>query len=233
MAERILVVEDEQDLRDLLVYNLREAGFEPIPAPTGGEALSLAESVSPDLVLLDMMLPDQPGSAVCRELRRHPTLGDVPIIIVSARGDEIDRVVGFELGADDYVVKPFSPRELMLRVRAVLARAARSAGGAAGNGAVLRRGGISLDESKHEVRVGDTETRLTALEFKLLRAFMLRPERVQSREQLLDDVWGLDIEVTNRTVDTHVKRLREKLGAAGAHIETVRGVGYRFRTSLP
>ena len=124
MAERILVVEDEQDLRDLLVYNLREAGFEPVPAPTGGEALSLAESVSPDLVLLDMMLPDQPGSAVCRELRRHPTLGDVPIIIVSARGDEIDRVVGFELGADDYVVKPFSPRELMLRVRAVLARAA-------------------------------------------------------------------------------------------------------------
>ena len=131
------------------------------------------------------------------------------------------------------MVKPFSPRELVLRVRAVLARAARAAGGAAGNGAVLRRGGISLDESKHEVRVGDTETRLTALEFKLLRAFMLRPERVQSREQLLDDVWGLDIEVTNRTVDTHVKRLREKLGAAGAHIETVRGAGYRFRTSLP
>lgn len=229
MSERILVVEDEDDLRQLLVYNLRQSGFEPIATGTGAEALVLAEARVPDLVLLDLMLPDMSGAEVCRELRRHPALGEVPIIIVSARSDEVDRVVGFELGADDYVVKPFSPRELMLRVRALLKRVARSTSRPSRSREVVRGGSIVLDASQHVVTVGGEEKRLTALEFKLLRAFMSRPGRVQSREELLDEVWGVDIEVTNRTVDTHVKRLREKLGAAGAHIETVRGVGYRFR----
>jgi two-component system, OmpR family, phosphate regulon response regulator PhoB len=223
---RVLVIEDEPDLREVLAYNLTQAGHRPFAAPTAGEGIRLAREVRPDLVLLDLMLPDAPGTSVCRALRSEPDTQRVPIIVVSAKGDEVDRIVGFELGADDYVVKPFSVRELMLRVDAVLRR---------GHGAeprVLEIAELRIDKEGHRVTVGSEEVLLTALEFKLLVTLVERRERVQSRGALLSDVWGLEADVISRTVDTHVKRLRDKLGSAGRFIDTVRGVGYRF-TELP
>ena len=171
------------------------------------------------------MLPDLSGTEVCRQVRSDPSLGELPIIMLTARADEVDRVVGLELGADDYVTKPFSPRELNLRVRAVLRR--RQPANAGGN-AVLERSTLRLDPERHRCFVDQSEIELTAKEFGLLHGLMLRPGRVMTREQLLDDVWGTDIAVTTRTIDTHLKRLREKLGSASHLIETVRGVGYRF-----
>lgn len=228
MADHILIIEDEPDLASLLAYNLEREGFSTTRASTGEEGLAAAGIRVPDLVLLDLMLPDQPGVEVCRALRRIERTASVPIIIVSAKGEEVDRVVGFEVGADDYVVKPFSPREVVLRVRALLKRARRGETRRS-DATVLRAGEIELDTVQHRVTVGGSDCALTALEFRLLQTFMGMPGYVRSREQLLDEVWGIDIEVTHRTVDTHVKRLREKLGEAGETIETVRGVGYRFR----
>jgi two-component system phosphate regulon response regulator PhoB len=170
------------------------------------------------------MLPDLPGSEVCRQLRSDPALRDLPVLLLTAKAEEIDRVVGFELGADDYVTKPFSPRELVLRIQAILRRAT----GERATGGVLERGALLLDAERHRCTVEGVEIQLTAKEFRLLEALMSRPGRVLSRQQLLDDVWGSDISVTERTIDTHLKRLREKLGPAGDQIETVRGVGYRF-----
>jgi two-component system phosphate regulon response regulator PhoB len=225
MSSLILVVDDEPDLLDTLDYSLRKEGYRTRTAGTGRAALDAAEKEAPDLVILDLMLPDISGTEVCRRLRAAAATREVPIVMLTARGEEIDRVVGFEVGADDYVVKPFSVRELLLRVSAILRR---------GHGVeppeeVIAFGVLRLDRGRHEVWVADQPVGPTALEFELLATLLERRGRVQSREVLLADVWGTEVSVTARTVDTHVKRLREKLGVAGAYIETVRGVGYRFR----
>jgi two-component system, OmpR family, phosphate regulon response regulator PhoB len=221
---RILIIEDEQDLAGLVEYNLRAAGFEPETAGTGASGLAKARARVPDLVLLDLMLPDLAGSEVLRMLKNDPELRKVSVIIVSAKGQESDRVQGLELGADDYVVKPFSVRELMLRVKSVLRRSDIDEEPAA----QLAVGDIQLDTSRHQVRVKGEEVVLTALEFRLLRTLLERTDRVQTREVLLSDVWGIQADIHTRTVDTHIKRLREKLGPAGDIIETVRGVGYKL-----
>lgn len=229
MTERILVVDDEPDLLELVEYNLREAGYTVVTAKDGASAMAEVRRQRPDLVLLDVMLPDVSGTEVCRRLRRDPDTSRIPIMMLTARGQEIDRVVGFELGADDYVVKPFSPRELALRVQAVLRRASTAAVDTAPRIVI---GKLVLDVARHQVLVEDEEIPLTALEFKLLLDLVTRRGRVQSRDSLLDRVWGYAPGIETRTVDTHVKRLREKLGAASDYIETVRGVGYRVREDL-
>jgi two-component system phosphate regulon response regulator PhoB len=227
MAERILIIEDEPDLVESLEWNLRREGYETCSAGTGRGGLELALATpTPDLVLLDLMLPDLAGTEVCRRLRAEPRTRAVPVVMLTAKGEEIDRVVGFEVGADDYVVKPFSIRELMLRLRAVLRRSEPSPSEAVDE---RRFGRLRLDVAGHRAWVDDEELGLTALEFKLLVTLLERRGRVQTRERLLDDVWGIRADVTTRTVDTHVKRLRQKLGAAGPYVETRRGVGYRFR----
>ena len=225
---RVLVVEDERDIRDLLAFNLKQAGHEVFGASTGAEGLRLARAHKPHVVLLDVMLPDQSGTEVCRILKREPATAGVPVIMLTAKGEEVDRVVGFELGADDYVVKPFSMRELMLRVQSMLRRGA--SGGQVAE--LVEVGVLKIDHAAHRVWVNAEEVELTALEFKLLWTFYQRKNRVQTRARLLDDVWGVSPDITTRTVDTHVKRLREKLGPMCDFIETVRGVGYRF-TSAP
>ncbi|EPX57872.1 Phosphate regulon transcriptional regulatory protein PhoB (SphR) [Cystobacter fuscus DSM 2262] len=221
---RILIIEDEQDLAGLVEYNLRAAGFEAEAVGSGASGLARARAQLPDLLLLDLMLPDLAGSEVLRLFKSDGELRKVPVIIVSAKGQESDRIQGLELGADDYVVKPFSVRELLLRVKAVLRRADAEAGPEA----QLSVGEIQLDTSRHQVRARGQDVALTALEFRLLRTLMERIDRVQTREVLLSDVWGIQAEIHTRTVDTHIKRLREKLGPAGDIIETVRGVGYKL-----
>jgi two-component system phosphate regulon response regulator PhoB len=223
---KILIVEDEADLVRTLEYNFRQAGFTVLTATRGRDALQLAAGQTPDLVLLDLMLPDVEGTEVCRRLRADPKTKGIPIMMLTAKGDEVDRVVGFEIGADDYVTKPFSVRELLLRVRAVLRRGTepRESG-------TIQVGVLTIDGEAHRVFVEGREVALTALEFRLLSMLAGRRGRVQTREVLLNEVWGLHLNVETRTVDTHVKRLREKLGAAGGLIQTVRGVGYRFATS--
>jgi two-component system, OmpR family, phosphate regulon response regulator PhoB len=222
----ILIVDDEPDLVATVDYNLRREGYGTRTAANGRDALAAAmQSPQPDLVVLDLMLPDMPGTEVCRRLRGAEATKALPILMLTAKGDEIDRVVGFEVGADDYVTKPFSVRELLLRIGAILRRSQHEQGDAS----TVQFGRLSLDHDAHRVWVDGDEVALTALEFRLLGTFLSRRGRVQSRETLLSDVWGMSPEVTTRTVDTHVKRLREKLGPAGVYIETLRGVGYRFR----
>jgi two-component system phosphate regulon response regulator PhoB len=232
MSALILIVEDERDLLATLEYNLEREGYQTRIAATGREALEAARLLPvPDLVLLDLMLPDLSGTEVCRQLRQDEATREVPVIMCTAKAEEIDRVVGFEVGADDYVVKPYSVRELLLRIRAVLRRAAApKEEGAREDAEDFSFGRLRVDVAGHQVWVDGEEIRLTALEFRLLTTFHSRRGRVQSRERLLSDVWGYQADVTTRTVDTHVKRLREKLDAAGDYIETVRGVGYRFRS---
>jgi len=225
MARKILVVDDEPDILELTRLSLVREGYDVETAATGDEALASLRRGRPDLVVLDLMLPDRPGTDVCRSIRTTPDLADIPVIMLTARGDEVDRIVGFELGADDYVTKPFSTRELGLRVKAILRRGIEPESGAEN----LRHHGLVLDIERHRCLAGDDEVTLTAKEFLLLAALMKRPGRVLTRERLLEEVWGEGIAVTLRTVDTHMKRLREKLGAAGDLIDTVRGVGYRFR----
>ena len=229
---RVLVIEDEADLAAVLEYNLRQAGLEPLLAATGGEGLRLAESELPDLVLLDLMLPDRSGNEVCRALKAEAKTRDIPVIILTAKGEEIDRVVGFEIGAEDYVTKPFSVRELLLRVQAVLRRT-KAPVPAAPASDVFVFGLLRVDRGAPRVWVDEVEVELTALELRLLLVLHERKNRVQTRAMLLDDVWGIRADVTTRTVDTHVKRLREKLGPAGDYVETVRGVGYRFADAPP
>jgi two-component system phosphate regulon response regulator PhoB len=234
---RVLVVEDEADLQAVLEYNLKAAGYDVLVAGDAAQGLALAREQRPDLVLLDLMLPDASGLEVCRTLKGEAETRDIQVMMVTAKGEEIDRVVGFELGADDYVVKPFSTRELLLRVQAVLRR--RQGRGEAGGeaqadeGASIRFGCLVVDRDAHRVFVNGAEVQLTALEFKLLGTLYDRRDRVQSRGTLLEDVWDASAEMATRTVDTHVKRLREKLGPAGDYIETVRGVGYRFIAAPP
>ncbi len=222
---KILVVEDERDLRQVLEYNLRHAGFQVVLAATGTEGIALAREHGPGLVLLDLMLPDISGTEVCRILKEDPRTRATPIVMVTARGEEIDRVVGFELGAEDYIVKPFSVRELLLRVQAILRRGRNEARPSA---EPIEFGVLRIDREAHRVWVEGKEIELTALEFKLLVTLYEGRNRVQSRAALLDDVWGIQADITTRTVDTHVKRLREKLDSARDYVETVRGVGYRF-----
>jgi two-component system phosphate regulon response regulator PhoB len=227
MTQSILIVDDEQDLVCTLEYNLRREGYATQTASCGQEALDcIVNGRQFDLVILDLMLPDISGTEVCRRLRTLPGSQDLLVLMLTARGEEIDRVVGFEMGADDYVVKPFSVRELLLRIRAMLRRLA--AASAPPDSKAMLFGPLKVDPVAHRVWVGDDDIRLTALEFRLLSTFLSRKGRVQTRDTLLSDVWGIHADVTTRTVDTHVKRLREKLGGAGQYIETLRGVGYRF-----
>jgi two-component system phosphate regulon response regulator PhoB len=226
-SARILVVDDEPDLADLVAYHLRDAGHDVVVVHSGMAALTEAQRKRPDLILLDLMLPDLSGTEVCRRLRRQESTRSVPVLMLTAKGEEVDRVVGFEVGADDYVVKPFSPRELVLRVDAILRRATRTEDDDAASEAI-ETGSLHIDVPRHSVRVADEEVALTALEFKLLLDLATRMGRVQSRDALLERVWNYTTGVETRTVDTHVKRLREKLGAGAKYIETVRGVGYRM-----
>jgi len=221
----ILLVDDEKDLLSLLDFNLRAAGFETALATSGDQALTQLRRRTPDLVLLDLMLPDLSGTEVCRQIKADPRTRHVPVVMLTAKGDEVDRVVGFEMGADDYVTKPFSVRELVLRLKAVLRRSGTPRGRERPPEQI---GPIRVDVDAHRVYVDGAEVQLTPLEFRLLTTLMARLGRVQSREQLLEDVWEMSSEIETRTVDTHVKRLREKLGSGRDLLETVRGVGYRL-----
>jgi two-component system phosphate regulon response regulator PhoB len=224
---RILVVEDERDISALVAYHLTKEGYRVRTAEGGIEALESAQSERPDLILLDLMLPGFSGYDVLAELRRRPELSEVPVVVLTARREEVDRVKGLELGADDYVTKPFSPRELILRVGAVLRRAQSPA--VAGSGRVLRGGAVTIDLNAMRVAVEDENIDLTPTEYRLLVTLIERRGRVQSRQQLLENAWDIHARIETRTVDMHVQRLRTKLGVAGGMIETVRGFGYRYR----
>lgn len=220
----ILIVEDEQDIRELLVYNLDREGYATLQAADGKKGLELALSHKPDLILLDLMLPQLDGLAVCRELERNAETVRIPIIMLTARGEDIDRILGFELGADDYVVKPFNIRELQLRIKAILRRQV-----IAETSPVLSRHSISVNAMAHKVSVAGKQVELTATEFRLLEDLLRNAGRVRTREELLASVWGYQFEGYARTVDTHIRRLRSKLGDVADIIETVRGVGYRCK----
>ena len=223
---RILVIEDEKDLRGVLEWNLKQARHDVLTASCGADGLRIARRELPDLVLLDLMLPDMSGMEICRTLKQDPLTRGKAVVILTAKGEEVDRIVGLELGADDYVVKPFSVRELLLRIGAVLRRA--EGAGQPASEARLELGSLLIDRDAHRVWVTGEEIDLTAVEFRLLIALCTRRGRVQSRSALLAEVWQMDADIETRTVDTHVKRLREKLGSAGDYVQTVRGVGYRF-----
>lgn len=222
--KKILVVEDEKDLADLLAFNLEKEGFRPLCALTGPDGLTLAREELPDLILLDLMLPGMMGTEVCTALRRESKTAAIPVLMLTARGEEIDRVVGFEVGADDYIVKPFSMRELLLRVRAILRRSSHEPESAV----LLQAGPLTIDIERHQVLLEGQPVELTGTEFKLLQYLAERVGRVLGRELLLQQVWGYNYVGDTRTVDTHVTRLRGKLGPAGEMIKTVRGFGYKL-----
>ena len=224
-SNKILIIEDEQDVVDMLQLALQKAGgFKVATAADGASGLRLAREESPALIILDLMLPKMPGLEVCKVLKSDVATRHIPIIMLTARAEEIDRIVGLEVGADDYVTKPFSPREIVLRMKAIMRR---------GKGDVVEEkltvGPITVDPARHHVAVGGKTVRLTSVEFKLLSMLMLRRGRVQARDRLLNEVWGYESLIDTRTVDTHVRRLRKKLGNAAEAIETVRGFGYRLR----
>ena len=229
MNKNILVIEDEPDIRKNLEYNLGREGFIVSSEASLSDAEKKLENNNDfSLIILDLMLPDGSGLDLCKKIKGNPETESIPIIILTAKDDEVDRVVGFELGADDYVTKPFSVRELILRIKAVLKRGQKKEDVVE----VERQfGDLSIDVESHEVHVNNDQIDLTALEFRLLRQLVDRRGRVQSRDQLLSDVWGYSSEVTTRTVDTHIKRLREKLGPMGKYVQTIRGVGYKFSRS--
>ena len=225
MSQKILIIEDEPDIRKTLEYNISREGYKVVCAPSLSKGKEHINSSDFSLILLDLMLPDGSGLDLCREIKSDKDKSSTPIIILTAKDDEVDKVVGFELGADDYVTKPFSVRELILRIKAVLKRGAEKKETLE----VQRQfGELIMDIDSHEVFVNNEQIILTALEFRLLRQLVDRRGRVQSRDQLLSDVWGYSSEVTTRTVDTHIKRLREKLGTMGKYVQTIRGVGYKF-----
>jgi phosphate regulon transcriptional regulator PhoB len=222
---KVLVIDDERDIVTLLRYHLEKAGFQCLEAMDGATALRLIREQHPDLLLLDLMLPGMDGLEICRRLRQDATTARLPILMLTAKAEEVDRVVGLEVGADDYVVKPFSPRELIARIKAILRRAQEPS-----DVSVKRVGGLEVDEARHSLTVQGTPVELTAKEFGLLCALIRANGRVLSREQLLDGVWGYAgaAEIESRTVDVHIRRLREKLGSEATRIMTVKGVGYRF-----
>jgi two-component system phosphate regulon response regulator PhoB len=222
--KRILVVEDERAIREMLAFNLGRAGYTVLPAADGREARAAIADSYPDVVLMDWMLPDVSGLELTRQLKRDPETREIPIIMVTARTEEDDRVTGLDGGADDYIVKPFSPRELLARIRAALRRST------AREGEIVKVGELNLDTASHQVTVGKAEIPLGPTEYRLLEFFMLHPDRVYSRAQLLDRVWGGNVYVEERTVDVHIRRLRVALAPFGQDklIRTVRGSGYRF-----
>ena len=222
---KLLVVEDDDDILKLLSYHLRSGGFDVLTSQNGMEGLEMARSHLPDLVLLDLMLPGLDGFEVCKELKRDQKTTPIPVIMLTARGDEVDRIVGLELGADDYVVKPFSPREIVLRVRAVLRRFTSDSS----SETVWKKEGLVIDPESHQVTVDSEPIELTATEFKLLLELARNQGKVQTRDHLLDKVWGYQFDGYARTVDTHIRRLRQKIGPYAEWVETIRGVGYRFR----
>ena len=225
MSHKILIIEDEPDIRKTLEYNISREGYKVVCTSSLSKGKEQINSSDFSLILLDLMLPDGSGLDLCREIKSDKDKSSTPIIILTAKDDEVDKVVGFELGADDYVTKPFSVRELILRIKAVLKRGAEKKETLE----VQRQfGELTMDIDSHEVFVNNEQIILTALEFRLLRQLVDRRGRVQSRDQLLSDVWGYSAEVTTRTVDTHIKRLREKLGTMGKYVQTIRGVGYKF-----
>ena len=224
MTNKVFIVEDEPDLRDTLEYNFENEGFQVESFANGESFIDFIEKNKPNLVVLDLMLPGLSGLDVCRELRSKDKYEENYVIMLTAKSEEIDRIVGFELGADDYVTKPFSVRELILRVKVLLKKRADNPS----DEQTLEFGPISMNLEAHDVSINGESILLTALEFKLLKHLLKRKGRVQTRDQLLGDVWGYSAEVTTRTVDTHIKRLREKLGKTGDFIQTIRGVGYRF-----
>ena len=224
MDSKILIVEDEPDIRDTISYNFDKEGFKVLSSPNGKSALKLLEKHDPDIVILDLMLPDISGLDLCRQIKNDKKLSNTSIIMLTAKSEEVDRIVGFELGADDYVTKPFSVRELILRVKVLIKK--HSSPEDLDKSITL--GSIYMNLDAHEVQINKKEIILTALEFRLLKHLLLRKGRVQTRDQLLGDVWGYSSEVTTRTVDTHIKRLREKLGVVADYIQTIRGVGYKF-----
>ena len=226
MTSHVLVIEDEPDIRKTIEYNLSKESYKVTLAASieDGEKALVANKI--DLVILDLMLPDGSGLTLCRDIKSEPKTKHIPVIILTAKTEEVDRVVGFELGADDYVTKPFSVRELILRVKAILKRGVSSPEDAVEAQDIF--GELTINYDEHQAYINGQEISLTALEFKLLKHLINRKGRVQTRDQLLEDVWGYSSNVTTRTVDTHIKRLREKLGSVGDHIQTIRGVGYRF-----
>jgi two-component system phosphate regulon response regulator PhoB len=221
----VLVVEDEKDIAELVEYHLKQSGFPVTVVFDGASALERVKKNRPTLIILDLMLPDMDGKDICRMLKSDPHTRTIPILMLTAKAEEIDRIVGFELGADDYVTKPFSPRELVLRVKAILKKREVDQEEAK----VIQMGDLLIDLDRHQVSVSGKSVQLTSIEFKLLVQLSLRKGRVQTREHLLNQVWGYTYEGYARTVDTHIRRLREKLGACGDYIETLRGVGYRFK----
>jgi two-component system phosphate regulon response regulator PhoB len=221
----ILIIEDEKDIVDLITYHLKQSGLSVLSALDGPSGLELAKKNRPNLIILDLMLPGMDGKDICRSIKSNPATQSIPIIMLTAKTEEMDRVIGFELGADDYVTKPFSPRELVLRVKAILRRKEGPKEGEK----VIRIGDLSIDIDRHSVSIKKNLIQLTSTEFKLLVELTSKRGRVQTRGILLDKVWGYTYEGYARTVDTHIRRLREKLGSLGDYIETIRGVGYRFR----
>jgi two-component system, OmpR family, phosphate regulon response regulator PhoB len=230
-THRCLVIDDEPDLARLLVFNLEEMGFATEAVTRGGDGLAAAARLRPEVIVLDLMLPDLEGTEVCRRLRADPALADTAVLMLTARSDGQDRVLGFEVGADDYVTKPYHVREVCLRVRALARRVAelrRARASGPDEAAEVRRWrGLEVDVRRHRVRVDGAELALRPLEFRLLALF-LGERRVLSRNDILDEVWGIDTEVSPRTIDVHVRRLRERLGPHGEAIETVHGFGYRL-----
>ncbi len=224
---KVLIIEDDKDIAELVAYNLQMEKIPSESCATGADGLAKARRNPPNLVILDLMLPDIGGLEVCKALKGDPKTAKIPVLILTAKGEEVDRIVGFEVGADDYLAKPFSPRELVLRVKAILRRIREKE--AISKAESLSFGLLKVDPAKFQTKVGDKEVRLTAIEFKLLKYLMTNKGRVATRDMLLDQVWGYEAALTTRTVDTHIKRLREKLGKAGDYIETIRGIGYRFK----
>jgi DNA-binding response OmpR family regulator len=225
MKQNILIIEDDKHISKLVNYNLEKAGYDCFVVPDDEEGLEILDKQPIDLIILDIMLPKIDGFEVCRLIKQNPRLKNIPIIMLTAKGEEVDRIVGLELGADDYVVKPFSPRELVLRIKAILKRGKIEESPKD----IIERRSLVINVPKHRVTVNNKEIELTPIEFKLLVTLIERKGRIQSRDQLLSDVWDMDADVFTRTVDTHIKRLREKLGKIGDQIETVRGLGYRFK----
>jgi two-component system, OmpR family, phosphate regulon response regulator PhoB len=225
LTKSILIVEDEKDIVDLIAYHLKQSGFSVLTAMDGASGLDQARKGKPGLIILDLMLPGMDGKDICRALKSNPLTQSIPILMLTAKAEEVDRVIGFELGADDYVTKPFSPRELVLRVKAILRRKEEPREAQR----TIQTGDLSIDIDRHHVSIKKRPVPLTSTEFKLLVELVSKKGRVQTRENLLDKVWGYTYEGYARTVDTHIRRLREKLGPLGNSIETIRGLGYRFR----